>query len=1229
MTSGSGPVEGALVTLHELAGTPGSWDYTDFVDETYTQADGTYTFTALTPGAYYTVEVQAPEHASAWLGGAASWEDAEYFQSVEDGNDLPSLTLRPGLTVRGTVEFDGSPVTGVGVSALRWDGAAFEETNWSETDDAGMYEMRNLQEGTYTLWFDADYTEAHADSVYFGGGSSMPTGIGDASKVFTVDADNPVMIADAVLPAATVATGQVRGSDGPLNGASVTAFVWTADTEGGWWEERSRSRTSADGGYTVKVPRNSMVTFRFGAPGHTRQFLGGGTELPESPDSTSSVEVGAASVSVPQVTLAVFDTKFGDAAGQKLDFCYANALPNELDVSSGEVPIPAEFGLTFFGQPYTELFVNSHGNITFGHDNLTFTPEGLTGETYLPIIAPFWADVDQTANDQVTTYGFSTDGETFCAVWAGMGYFDQHVDKLNTFQLVLSSAEDNPGRSPGDFDITFNYDQVQWESGDMSGGADGLGGTTAAVGFSAGTGLPGSFMELSGSFEPGALLDGGPQSLVAGSMNTTQPGRYIFEVRNEGATLLYGSMKGIVEDSSGEPVPNAYVEACSTSSTGSYCPFTETDQEGNFEFPAVLPGDFDLRVWPPTGDLFGGSASVTVVEAEPADVGTITLEAPEPMPAEVTLETISESASGVPAVSYADDLDFAVKGCENVANPTYSVLQPNGTPVLDANGDPRENIPLAETSPGVYEAVIPAFAPYTGEAEITTNVPATCGGDPVGFNLYIDPSGIVTDQYGRPIADATVTLLRSDTASGVYAPVTDETVMSPSNRTNPDTTDTNGYFRWDVIPGWYKVKVEKDGCDTLTSPGMSVPPERIDLLLKLTCPTVVAPAPVVAPALTGTPKVGETLTASKGQWPLPLEWVDTEWFRGATKVAQGTSYTVTPADAGQTLRAVVTAARPDYRQEQGTGAVVQFTKVTEQVSTTVEGAPPGGGGGGGGGAVPPASTPKSTTPPTIEGVARVGHRLTAGNGTWDKAGLTFSHQWLRDGQAIAGADGTTYAPTAADLGAALSVRVTARGAGLTDGTAQSQTVTVQRGRAPRVIEAPSLEGRAGVGRTVTVAPGTWDIRGLDITYQWFRNGQLIRGATGMSHQLRPLDAGQKLAVVVTAKKPGYEAATFTTAVVRVAKLRSTTAVEVVRVRSAFTRLAVDVDVPGIARPVGRLVVRADGKRVAVVPLHRRHAGERTFRVAGLKPGAHRMVVVYRGSAWTQASKDAVGVRTPR
>lgn len=112
--------------------------------------------------------------------------------------------------------------------------------------------------------------------------------------------------------------------------------------------------------------------------------------------------------------------------------------------------------------------------------------------------------------------------------WVNVGYFAAAADKLNSFQLLLIDRSDI---APNAFDIVFNYDKIQWETGSASGGVNGLGGSSARAGYSNGVSAA---YELPGSAVNGAFLDTNPTTgLIANSLNSGgQLGRYIFNVRN-------------------------------------------------------------------------------------------------------------------------------------------------------------------------------------------------------------------------------------------------------------------------------------------------------------------------------------------------------------------------------------------------------------------------------------------------------------------------------------------------------------------------------------------------------------------------------------------------------------------------------------------------------------------------------------------------------------------------
>lgn len=231
----------------------------------------------------------------------------------------------------------------------------------------------------------------------------------------------------------------------------------------------------------------------------------------------------------------------------------ASTLPANDDGSTGLVPIG--FTVNFAGQNWTQLFVNNNGNVTFLNAERTFTPSDLTGPTGTPMIAAYFADVDtRAAGSALTSYGTGTiDGhQAFGVNWfdlvtgAGVGYYNSHNDKLNIFQMALINRSDI---GAGDFDIEFNFDRMLWETGDASGGHNGLGGTSAAVGYTMGTGAAGTYGQLAGSLVNGALIDGGPNALVSHSQGSNVLGRYIFNVR-QGEVVVPPPVNSVPEPAS-------------------------------------------------------------------------------------------------------------------------------------------------------------------------------------------------------------------------------------------------------------------------------------------------------------------------------------------------------------------------------------------------------------------------------------------------------------------------------------------------------------------------------------------------------------------------------------------------------------------------------------------------------------------------------------------------------
>jgi len=293
-----------------------------------------------------------------------------------------------------------------------------------------------------------------------------------------------------------------EGENGSLAIETSPECSWRAGSSASWLQVGSSP--NADGRLHYTVTANS------GGPRGASIAVGGQTILVLQQGSIFRTQAGGFTGAVR--------TNAGFTANQ-LAAC---------DDSCSSPQVALGFSINFYGNPYSGVYVNNNGNITFDQPLSEFSP--------LPIpqipnvmIAPFWADVD-TRVGAVVTYGQDTvNGRpAFGVNYVNVGYYNQHVDKLNSFQVVLIGRSD---LGAGFFDIEMNYSSIQWETGDASGGSNGFGGTSARVGFTNGSNTNGTYFELPGSGINGAFLDGGPNSLVANSVNSGVAGRYVYPVR--------------------------------------------------------------------------------------------------------------------------------------------------------------------------------------------------------------------------------------------------------------------------------------------------------------------------------------------------------------------------------------------------------------------------------------------------------------------------------------------------------------------------------------------------------------------------------------------------------------------------------------------------------------------------------------------------------------------------
>ena len=177
-------------------------------------------------------------------------------------------------------------------------------------------------------------------------------------------------------------------------------------------------------------------------------------------------------------------------------------------------------------------------------------------------------------------------------------------------------------------------------------------------------------------------------------------------------------------------------------------------------------------------------------------------------------------------------------------------------------------------------------------------------------------------------------------------------------------------------------------------------------------------------------------------------------------------------------------------------------------------------------AVTPLGTLTATPTPTVSGTPKVGYTLTANPGTWGPAPVTLTYQWYRSGVAISSATAQAYAPTAGDIAATITVRVTGSKSGYSAVTKTSAATAAVATGTLTATPTPTVSGTAKVGYTLTANPGTWAPSPVTLAYQWYRvsstgTSTAITGATASKYVATSADRGYRMKVRVTGSKSGY------------------------------------------------------------------------------------------------------------
>ena len=350
------------------------------------------------------------------------------------------------------------------------------------------------------------------------------------------------------------------------------------------------------------------------------------------------------------------------------------------------------------------------------------------------------------------------------------------------------------------------------------------------------------------------------------------------------------------------------------------------------------------------------------------------------------------------------------------------------------------------------------------------------------------------------------------------------------------------------------------------------------------------------PIVSGTAKVGETLSATDGTWSNEPTGFAYQWLADGTAVTGATSSTfvLTKDQRGKRMSVRVTASK---------------TGLTSGTATSEETAAVAGG------------PLENKTKPTIAGQTLEGATLTADPGTWEPETATpvFTYQWVADGANIAGATARTYTLTSAEVGKTVTVKVTASANGYDSATETSAGVgPIDEPQGEIIVTGgPSIAGTDTVGELLSLNPGSVTPGDATITVQWFRDGTAITGATARTYRLVAADEDALITARVTYAKDDF-----------VTLVKSTSAVGPVEPKAGEPdpvkptlktskkvkgkKLVVKVRVLADSQdPVTGQVELTEGKKLYA--LKTLNNGKKKLVVKGLKKGFHSVKLTYLGN----------------
>ena len=576
----------------------------------------------------------------------------------------------------------------------------------------------------------------------------------------------------------------------------------------------------------------------------------------------------------------------------------------------------------------------------------------------------------------------------------------------------------------------------------------------------------------------------------------------------DGALTRLGGISGTVTDAgTGNPIADIQIVVYTANGTPDFR-FTTTDASGRYTVDRLAPGQYIVQFVPSAGlnyvgTFYNGKSAanadrVTVVEG--LQTGGI----------DQQLE-VGGRISGVVRDSETGDpiADVLVTSYGQVAGEWVHAYGESGA-------DGRFTVQGLPT--GTFTLYLgPPSSGYYFPSTNAGSVAVTAGADVALPDTVLQAGGRVAGTVrdfddGTPLAGAQV---------WVFAAVSGSFVMAT-------TSDSQGRYSLGALAaGEYTVHfVGPDGYGTQYYDQQPASGTAITVVKRATTAGIDArlvklPVNTVAPAVSGTPRQGQTLSATSGQWSSNTASVTRQWLRcnaaastscSPINGATAATYTLGSADAG-------------------------FRMAVEETATNL----------GGSAAARSAPTavvvplpPVNTGAPSIFGTPRNGEQLFANTGSWQNSPTNFDYQWRRCNsigsacQDISGATASSYTAAELDIGLRVVVRVVAHNAGGDSEPAVSAASSVIVRAPPSNLTAPTITGEAKQGETLTADHGSWDGEPTAYAYSWRRcsiatGGCTSTGGTSSTYTPRAADVGSTMVVVVTASNEGGASSPATSA----------------------------------------------------------------------------------------------------